>query len=649
MSIVKMSRLRIIAPQNIRRSLLSELARIGCVEIDHSADILADPQWSAVLHRLDEVGDSAKKLTTLTSALEALSKYAPVKTSFLSPRRQITEQAFKDPHQVEEAMAAAEQLNTHMRQIASNYAEEGRLAARKAALVPWKSMDIPLGTEYGTQFKVLFGVCPAAIPVDSILETASALEGCSLTLVSTDREQHYLLLVAHLGILDEALDQLKARGFSLVTFKDVQGTAADNIAQLDRQLADLDRQRGQLIGQVQGMASQKASLEQTLDVLTIESHREDVLNGLMATAKTVYLEGWLPSDSEAAVAALLEKQGCAYEFSAPTDDEEPPVLLHDPVLMQPYGMVSDLYALPTYRSNLDPVPFMAPFFFIFFGLMMADVGYGILISLGGYYILKKARPQGGLRDMAMMAVQCGISTIFWGVMFGSYFGNIVYAFSSNMLGHPVTINPVLFDPMTNPIPLFIISIVFGVIQLFTGMGLNAYGMIRRGDVLGAVYDIGFWYLLLGGFIVCIINVKLGLAISAAGALGILLMAGRSHKSIIRRLLSGLGALYGSTSYLSDVLSYSRLLALSLATAVIAQVMNTMATLGGKSVIGWIFFFLIFIIGHLFNLAINLLGTFVHTSRLQYIEFFGKFFESGGRRFAPLYNKTKFVEVIKEGK
>lgn len=648
MSIVKMSRLRIVAPQSIRRSLLSELARSGCVEIENSADFLTDPQWSAVLHRLDDPGDSARKLNALNSALEALGKYAPVKSGFLTPRRQITEQAFKDPQKVEEALAAAEQLNTLTRQIASLYAEEGRLTAKKAVLIPWKSMDIPLGKEFGTQFKVLFGVCPSGIPSEVLLETANAIEGCALSLVSSDREQHYLLLVSHLSALNEALDQLKAKGFSLVSFKDIQGTAADNLAQLDRQLAELDRQRGQEIAGIQALSPRRESLEQALDALTIEAHRDDVLSGLTATAKTVYLEGWLPSEAEGTVRGILENQGCAYEFSAPLDEEEPPILLHDPVLMQPYGMVSELYALPTYRG-LDPVPFMAPFFFIYFGLMMADVGYGVLITLGGWLLLKKARPQGGLKDMANLAVQCGISTIFWGVMFGSYFGNVITAFTTNMLGRPVTIAPVLFDPLTNPIPLFIISVVFGIIQLFTGMGLNAYGMIRRGDLLGAICDIGFWYMLLGGFIVCIVNVKVGLAISAAGALGILLMAGRAHKSIVRRLLSGLGALYGATSYLADVLSYSRLLALSLATAVIAQVMNTMATLGGKSVIGWIFFILIFLVGHIFNLAINLLGTFVHTSRLQYIEFFGKFFESGGRKFAPLYNKTKYVEVIKEGK
>ena len=279
---------------------------------------------------------------------------------------------------------------------------------------------------------------------------------------------------------------------------------------------------------------------------------------------------------------------------------------------------------------------------------MADVGYGILISLGGYLLLKKARPQGAIRQMARIAVQCGVSTIFWGIMFGSYFGNLITAFTGSMLGHPITINPVLFDPLTNPMPLFILSLVFGVIQIFLGLGINGYMLIKQGDVKGAIFDVGFWFLLLGGLVVCILNVQVGLSISALGVLGVLLFAGREHKSPIRRLVGGLGSLYSVTGYLSDVLSYSRLLALSLATAVIAQVMNTMGTLGGNTVLGWILFISLFIVGHLFNLAINILGTFVHTSRLQYIEFFGKFFQSGGRKFSPLYNKTKYVEVIKEG-
>lgn len=648
MSIVKMSRLRIVAPQNIRRCLLRELTRLGCVEIENSAEYLADPQWSDLLQRINEPSDSAKLLSSFNAALETLDKFAPVKSSFLDARKQISESVFDNQQLVHTASEAAQQINDFARQIASCHSEESRLAAKKGALAPWATLDVPLNTEFGKHFKVLFGVTPSTVSADQLIIDTEALGPCVLSLVSTDREQHYFLLIAHQSILDEAIDQLKAKGFSLVQFKDIQGTAAQQIEQINKELNTLIEQRESLISKIVSMANHREGLQQAIDVMTIENKRDEVLNGLVGTVNTVLLEGWTPVSAQKDVAAILEKNGCAYEFSAPTEEEEPPVLIENNALVRPYGMVSELYALPTYQSGLDPNPFMAPFFFIFFGLMMADVGYGILISLGGYFILKKARPQGGLQSMAQLAVQCGLSTIFWGIMFGSYFGNFVTAFTTSMLGHPFTIDPVMFDPLTNPMPLFILSLAFGVVQIFLGLILKGYLLLKHVSFKDALFDVGFWLILLGGLVVCVLNVKTGLTIAALGALGILLTAGREHKNILRRLVGGLGSLYGITSYLSDVLSYSRLLALSLATAVIGQVMNTMGTLGGSTVFGWILFVAIFVIGHIFNLAINILGTFVHTSRLQYIEFFGKFFESGGRKFTPLYNKTKYVEVVKEG-
>lgn len=648
MSIVTMSRMRVIAPQSIRRTLLRELTRLGCVEIGTPAEYLADPQWSAIMHRQTESAESGKLLSSFQSALETLDKYAPVKSSLLSPRRQISEEIFNDKKYVNEASDAAQQLNVYAREISGTFSEESRLVAKKASLAPWASMDVPFNAEFGTQFKVLFGISPSASDPDQLAAEAADLGECTLKLISSDREQHYYLMIVHRDTLDDAMDRLKPKGFSLYNLKDVEGTAAENIAQLDGQVEEVLQQREKLIAKVADFGSKRDLLKQAIDVLTIETHRDDVLNGLTATSETVYLEGWVPSDMEKNVASVLEKHGCAYGFSQPEDEDEPPVLLDNHPLVKPYGMVTELYALPTYRSGLDPNPFMAPFFFIFFGLMMADIGYGLMISLGGYFLYKKVRPQGVLEDLTKMAIQCGISTMFWGLMFGSFFGNLIPAFTGGMLGKLIPFDPILFDPLTNPMPLFYLSLAFGAIQIFLGMGLNGYMMIKQGNLKGALFDVGFWFMLLGGFGITILNVKLGLTISALGALGVLLTAGRENKSFLKKVTGGLGSLYNVTSYMSDLLSYSRLLALSLATAVIAQVMNTMGTLGGSSFFGWILFILLFVVGHLFNLAINLLGTYVHTSRLQYIEFFGKFFESGGRKFKPLYNKTKYVEVIKEG-
>ena len=649
-----MTKLRAIAPQNVRRQLLKELTESGCVEIGSSADRLADEEWAGIMEKFYSPPEADRDLSELVSARELLDKYAAVKSAFLSGRRQISEADWKNGAIVNEAREAAGAINELGRRLAAGAGEEGRLSAKKASLTPWQDLDVPLDVKSGKHFKAVFGVSPAGgIPARELADEIASKGAAELIPVGGDREQNYFLLLAHADVYDEILDTLKSRGFSISNFKDVEGTAAGNIRQLDARIVEIRDERQSLIDEIRALADKKGAIEQAIDALTIESNRDKVLSGLAGTKKTLYLEGWTPKDAEGEVTNILEKSGCAYQFEDPSadDEEEPPVLLRNHKLVRPFTMVTELYSLPAYSSGLDPNPYMAPFYFVFFGLMMADIGYGVIITLGAWYALKRARPpEGGvMQRLIQLLFYCGISTTIWGLLFGGFFGNLISAVSGNMLGHEISLPPLWFDPMKDPMTLFIVSLVFGWIQVMTGLTLNAYKLIKHGRTFDAVCDSGLWMIILLGIPVCLLNITAGLAVFAAGALGVLLFAGRDKKNPVSRLIGGLGSLYGATSYMSDILSYSRLLALGLASAVIAQVMNTMGALGGPSIIGWLMFLIIFTIGHVFNVVINILGTYVHTSRLQYIEFFGKFFEAGGRPFAPLFNKTKYVEIIKEVK
>jgi len=290
---------------------------------------------------------------------------------------------------------------------------------------------------------------------------------------------------------------------------------------------------------------------------------------------------------------------------------------------------------------------MAPFFFLFFGIMTGDIGYGIMISLVSWYVIKKSRPSEGsaMKRLLQIGLLCGISGAVWGVLFGGFFGDLIPAFSRAMLGREITLPPLLFDPVSNPMALLIMALVFGFIQICFGLGLKGYKMIKQNRTLDAVCDAGFHLLLLFGAALCAISTDVGLTVMAGGALGIVLTGGRANSNIITKFFGGLGSLYNCVNYLSDVLSYSRLLGMGLAASVIAQVVNTVGLLGGPTPLGWVVFVLMFMIGHTFNLLIGLLGTFVHSARLQFIEFFSKFYESGGRPFTPLFNQTKYVEMI----
>ena len=358
--------------------------------------------------------------------------------------------------------------------------------------------------------------------------------------------------------------------------------------------------------------------------------------------KTFYFDGWVIKSAVDKVKSVLDKYECYYEITEPEKGEQMPILLKQNSLTDPFQSITDLYSTPSV-NDIDPTPFLAPFYFIFFGLMLSDAAYGLILSVGSFILLKHYRLEGMMKRLVKMFMFCGISTFFWGVLFGGWFGD--------MFG----ISPAWFNPVEEPMTLLIFSLVLGGIHIFVGMGLKAYLLLRNGQAIDAICDIFLWYLLLIGLVVfglgssiAPIATEIGKWMSIIGAVGIVLTGGRSKKGF-GKVTGGLGSLYGITSYLSDVLSYSRLLALGLATGVVSQVINTLGKMVGGGILGIIVMVVVFIIGHVFNLAINTLGTFVHSSRLQYVEFFGKFFDGGGTPFNPFSRKTKYVEILKEEK
>jgi V/A-type H+-transporting ATPase subunit I len=324
------------------------------------------------------------------------------------------------------------------------------------------------------------------------------------------------------------------------------------------------------------------------------------------------------------------------------EDPEPgesfPVALENPPLIQPFEVVTELYSTPDPRS-IDPNPYMAPFFFIFFGIMMGDAGYGIIIAALSYFALRKLKLKGTGKKLVMLIMLGGISCVLWGSIFGGWFGN-----AGALLGLPA----LWFDPINEPLTMLLFCFALGLIQIFAGMGVKAYMNIRQGKIWDAVFDQGLWYVTIIGLVVmAALSQTVGQYMALAGAAGLVLTQGRHQKNIIKKLLSGLLSLYDITGYFSDMLSYSRLFALALSGGVIGTVINQLGLMAANSWIGWIIAAVVLAAGHGFNILISVLGAYVHTSRLQYIEFFGRFFESGGRAFRPLRIKTKFIDVYQE--
>ncbi|MBP8068919.1 MAG: V-type ATP synthase subunit I, partial [Acetatifactor sp.] len=315
------------------------------------------------------------------------------------------------------------------------------------------------------------------------------------------------------------------------------------------------------------------------------------------------------------------------------------------------------------KGEIDPSTIMTACYVFLFGLMLSDAAYGLIVfavCLG--VLLKFPRMESGMQKSIRLFMYCGLSTLFWGVMFGGYFGDFIDVFSRVYLHKPVTVKPVWFAPLNEPMRLLVFSMLFGLIHMFLGMGLKGYMLIRDRKYLDFFCDVVLWFMLLMGLILIFIPssmfrsisqmnlnlpsavIQVGKWMAIIGAVGILFMSGRDKKNPLLRLALGAYDLYNITGWVSDILSYSRLLALGLATGVIASVMNQMGSMLGDSIFGWIVFILVFVIGHTFNLLINLLGAYVHTCRLQYVEFFGKFFEGGGKEFHPFRENTKYVDI-----
>ena len=372
------------------------------------------------------------------------------------------------------------------------------------------------------------------------------------------------------------------------------------------------------------------------------------------TESTMLTKFWLPASRAEEIKSKIEAISPEIDLTLadPEPDEEPPSLLSNGSLVRPFNILTELYSSPTYRG-IDPTPLLAPFFWIFFGMCLGDAGYALVVFGLILYVFKKYKKISvGVKEFIRLFLFCSVSTFIYGVISGSFFGNFIDSFVPILV--PLKNSLMLVDPMTNPMQVLGISLLLGVIHLMFGLLVAAYDKIRNKEFIDAIGSNISWFLFIVGL--CLFGVglggmlpphftQIGQFMAIIGAVIIFLYAGREKKGIINKIISGFLALYGSTSYLGDILSYSRLLALGFGSAVIGMVINLLGGLAANiPYVGWLIAIVVIIGGHLFSIAINILGSFVHPLRLQYVEFFGKFYSGGGEPFTPMTLSQEFVNV-----
>ncbi|MCI9449633.1 MAG: V-type ATP synthase subunit I [Clostridiales bacterium] len=646
MAITKMKRFCAVTLRRDAEEMMRGLQKLRCVDLSLDTRNLTDENTESDEFqrnsRSADIAETDSRLAKSSKAEEFLASFEKKSSSLFKSPDEVSLDRLDEEWKTEAWKTVSESCEISDK-LSSLKANAGTAKNAIDSLEPWKGIAYPLPECESRDTKAVCGTLSAKLDTSALDESLSALACVTEILRKTDKDI-FLRFVALKSDFDIGVGILSSSGFipCSITASAEDGYADGKIKAYEKKIKAAEAEINRLEERAVNMASELKKVRIYADLLTTELARLEAEEKLTVSSHTAILTGWVPQDCENAVSSFLDLRSDAYSFENAEEDDSPPVKLNNNKFSAQFEPVIELYSPPQYGS-FDPTAIMSLFYFIIFGLMLADVGYGLLLSLGCFVAIKLMKPRGNTRKMLTMFALCGISCTVMGVLFGGYFSDAPSAIMQNWFG--VESPPelaLLFNPLTSPIPFLAVSLGVGAVHLICALAIKFYVVWVSGKKLDAIFDQGSWIILFLGAGICLVAQTVGLALVALGVLMLVLTQGRSQKNIFMKLFKGIASLYDIVGYISDLLSYSRILALGLASMVIGSVFNVLGTIPGFSVFGVIFFVVIFTVGHLLNLAINLLGTFVHTARLQYIEFFGKFYEDGGRMFEPLTPRSKYV-------
>ena len=634
-----MKHLRLLGMESEREALLKAMQDMECVEIS-SIDGSEEALKSGFAKPDDKALMSAQEASrAYRTALASLDRFAPEKKGMFRKRQGVSRAVFFSAESEENARTAAETINKDTRRFGEIESERTKNEALRATLAPWLTVDAPLGGADGA-LAVFFGTVGLNVTDDALKALADSLDGLlTWQQASSDRSLRYLLVMCHGSVKERALSALRDLGVSTVSFRGMTGTAKENDKALAENLAALEKERQEIEQRIAGLGGKREALLEASDRAAIALRREEAKSRLVGTDKVFLLEGWLPADRCAALEKALEPFTCAIETREPTEDEYPqvPVQLKNNKLTRPLNMVTEMYSLPAY-GTLDPNPLMAPFFILFYGIMMADMGYGLLMMIASVIISKKYRPKGTSGELFSLLGLCGISTFIMGALTGGFFGDFLTQLVAIVSPGTVFALPKLFDPLDDLTMILIGSMALGMVQIVTGMAISLIEKCKRKKFLDAFFEEITWWIVFIG--IALLALGKGAAVLYVGCALVLLgpiVQGKGWG----KLTGVFGSLYNHvTGYFGDILSYTRLMALMLAGSVIAQVFNMLAAMPGNVIA----FIIISMLGNAMNFGLNLLGCYVHDLRLQCLEFFNKFYVDGGKPFRPMTLDTEYVDL-----
>lgn len=644
MAIVNMSKFELLAFKSDKEAIVSEIQKL---EYAHYADLnkKTDEEIEAKASTDKErVSEISTRLSRIVWCIDQLSQYEGSKKVIPV----LSEEEMKD-------IAASIDFDKVYEEIYSLYSEKEKIKqeitevhTKSMDLMPWKRLNIALKDIGENAMNAMTVKMLGTVHADYDQAFKAMIEENDLVyadLVSERAGIKYYLCVALAKDRQEAVELLRKNGFNQVKLAFSEEPAAE-LKSLEAAEVKLNEALSENAKVFAGNLEYLVKLKALYEVEASEKVKHSSIENFKETNSIQLISGYIPTSKEADFKRSIEetaKSHCDLSIKpADRDDENVPIVLKNNKFVSAFESLTKMYSLPKY-NELDPTPALAPFYWFFFGMMVADIGYGAVLFLGTLFGIKKSNPKPPKDSLLRMINLCSIAVIFWGVMYGSLFGVTL-----KMNGRPIAI----FNTEKDFMLLLGVSIALGLVHLFSGLGVKAYMLIRDGKPVDAFLDVGLWVFALVGLIGLIGGNMIDMGPAAmmvfkvlmiASMVGILVFGARDRESIGARIGGGIYELYGITGYIGDFVSYSRLMALGLAGAFIAYAVNLIAKLVGHGP-GLIASVIILVVFHGFNIFLSSLSGYVHSARLTYVEFFGKFYEGGGIAFKNQKAVPKYVRL-----
>ena len=655
MAKVKMSSITIVALKSERKKLLEYLQRQSVIDLTREDDEQKDEYLR--IDTASSVSQFERNAAACDRAVEILRNYNPKSGGLLSSfsgRRIITDEQYNEAvSKNADIMSVCREVLRCDKQLTENAADRARYNARMEILQPWQSLDVSQqfsGTERTAGF---VGIVPKEW-TEAELSAAIAEKApdkiFSLEIISSSTEQTGIFLICPKADADEISKALREKGFTRPPSATTK-TPSVKMEELIAKIEALDKQDEELKAKLLELSESVEDIELVSDYFMSRADKYRALANIDHSKRTFIIKGYIATEKVESLKAELEAKFLSAVTFEKADGEEVPVAIKNNAFTAPAAGLTELYSMPS-KADIDPTPIMSFFYYFFFGMMLSDAGYGLLLALGAWLLIKKCKPEKSMENTLRLFIYCGISTVIWGIIFGSFFGDAIWVISDVFFGKKLPPWPI--NPMNQAIELFIVSLAMGFVVILTGLIAKFFNTIRNEGIVSAIFETGSWIIILLGIAAIAVGIFINIGIlttvgAAAAIVGALLVVSNGVRlKGIGGILSGLGGLYDITSYISDLMSFSRLMALGLTTAAMGQVFNLLGSMGGRSIGGALGMFIIFAVGHLLSFALNALGAYVHTLRLQYVELFGKFYEGGGKPFKPFAHKSKYTR-FKEDK